>query len=267
MDMWLVRGHMFLGVGRTSQKLLVRVGEARVGQLLAQKHAGVKRCTSESGRTFPGTLMIEPEAYRGDERLAKWFALATSHNESMDAKAPADRPKKRRVVPRPPSPSERRGCIEDDEVLEAESFDGDESPEPMARPVAVCNAAAADQGGGEEAPTRRRPASTASPAFARCVLEVVTCIPKGKVAAYGQIAALAGAPRNARQVGALLRDGLCAGGAPWHRVLGAAGKVSLPATAGGDEQRRRLAAEGVEFGSSGAVAQSAFWSRTAPFFV
>ena len=37
--------------------------------------------------------------------------------------------------------------------------------------------------------------------FSRRVYEVVRRIPKGKVATYGQVAALAGAPRNARFVG------------------------------------------------------------------
>ena len=36
--------------------------------------------------------------------------------------------------------------------------------------------------------------------FSRRVYEVVRRIPKGKVATYGQVAALAGAPRNARFV-------------------------------------------------------------------
>ena len=56
------------------------------------------------------------------------------------------------------------------------------------------------------------------------MLTVVQNIPRGRVAAYSQVAALAGAPRNARQVGRILGEGLCYGGAPWHRVLGASGK-------------------------------------------
>ena len=48
----------------------------------------------------------------------------------------------------------------------------------------------------------------------------------------------------------MLRDGLAAGGAPWFRVLGSSGKISLPANAGGDTQRAKLAAEGVAFGAS-----------------
>ena len=61
MNMFMVRGNMCLGVGLTSGKLLVRVGEPRVVRALAEHPAGVRRCQSESsGRTFAGTLMVEP---------------------------------------------------------------------------------------------------------------------------------------------------------------------------------------------------------------
>jgi alkylated DNA nucleotide flippase Atl1 len=63
----------------------------------------------------------------------------------------------------------------------------------------------------------------------------------------------------------MLRDGLCMGGAPWHRVLNASGKISLPADAGGDRQRELLVSEGVKFVRD-AVATGTFWTREAPFF-
>lgn len=87
--------------------------------------------------------------------------------------------------------------------------------------------------------------------FAWRVLQIVQAIPRGKVAAYGQCAALAGSPKNARQVGKLLATGLASGGAPWQRVINSAGAISLPAAAGGDRQRRLLSEEGVEFKPSG----------------
>ena len=82
------------------------------------------------------------------------------------------------------------------------------------------------------------------------VYRVVQQIPPGKVATYGQIAALLGNPRAARAVGwALhgLRDGE-ADRVPWHRVINAQGRISTscrqhPA----HEQRRRLEQEGVVF--------------------
>ena len=103
--------------------------------------------------------------------------------------------------------------------------------------------------------------------FAARVFNVIELIPVGKVAAYGQVAALAGMPRNARQVGHLLADGLTRGtNAPWHRVINSAGKISLPADGSGALQRQRLEREGVTFTNSGTVPQSCFWSRSQPFF-
>jgi methylated-DNA-protein-cysteine methyltransferase-like protein len=83
------------------------------------------------------------------------------------------------------------------------------------------------------------------------VWQVVAQIPQGRVATYGQIAALAGlgGPSAARQVGyalAALRDGTRI---PWHRVVNAAGRISARADpARPDFQAELLAAEGVEFG-------------------
>lgn len=76
------------------------------------------------------------------------------------------------------------------------------------------------------------------------IRNIVRKIPKGKVASYGAVAEAAGFPGNARRVAWALRntDGLL----PWHRVLGAGGKILLPKEAGA-EQRLRLEAEGVEF--------------------
>jgi|ERR1700722_10889483 methylated-DNA-protein-cysteine methyltransferase related protein len=76
------------------------------------------------------------------------------------------------------------------------------------------------------------------------VRAVVAKIPKGKVATYGSVAKAAGFPGASRQVAWALRG--TAGRLPWHRVLGAGGKILLPGEAGG-EQRLRLAAEGVVF--------------------
>ena len=69
-------------------------------------------------------------------------------------------------------------------------------------------------------------------------------IPKGKVATYGDVAAASGFPGAARQVVWALRG---AKGLPWHRVLGAKGKILLPGE-NGLEQRLRLRTEGVEIG-------------------
>ena len=75
------------------------------------------------------------------------------------------------------------------------------------------------------------------------IQRVVRQIPRAKVATYGQVARLAGFPGAARQVVWALRAGR---GLPWHRVVGAKGKILLPGEAG-FEQRVRLASEGVTF--------------------
>jgi methylated-DNA-protein-cysteine methyltransferase-like protein len=72
---------------------------------------------------------------------------------------------------------------------------------------------------------------------------VVRKIPRGKVSTYGQVARAAGYPGAARQVVWALR---ATRGLPWHRVVGAGGRIRLPGAAG-LEQRIRLEAEGVTF--------------------
>jgi len=72
---------------------------------------------------------------------------------------------------------------------------------------------------------------------------VILKIPKGKVATYGQVAAAAGFRGAARQVVWALRS---VRGLPWHRVLGAGGKIRLPGESG-FEQKMRLQNEGVTF--------------------
>lgn len=71
-------------------------------------------------------------------------------------------------------------------------------------------------------------------------------IPASKVISYGELAALAGLGRAARWVGRTLSQLPEGTRLPWHRVLGAGGRISLPlGSISGDEQRARLRAEGV----------------------
>jgi methylated-DNA-protein-cysteine methyltransferase related protein len=83
---------------------------------------------------------------------------------------------------------------------------------------------------------------------------VVRRIPPGRVATYGQVAALAGLPGGARQVGyalAALPDG---SDVPWQRVVNARGEVSARAEPGADHfQRHCLEEEGVRFDRHGRI--------------
>lgn len=68
----------------------------------------------------------------------------------------------------------------------------------------------------------------------------------GKVATYGQVAALAGSPRAARIVGWALRN-QSKGKLPWHRVLNKGGMISIEnMNAPKEEQARLLELEGIE---------------------
>lgn len=71
-------------------------------------------------------------------------------------------------------------------------------------------------------------------------------VPRGHVVTYGQLAALIGRPRGARWVGRRLARLPAGTRLPWHRVVNAAGRSSLPLDdSGSNRQLRRLAAEGV----------------------
>lgn len=84
--------------------------------------------------------------------------------------------------------------------------------------------------------------------FAR-VYALVQEIPPGRVATYGQIAGMLGVAHGARAVGWALRALPAAQAArvPWHRVVGAGGRISPRGGPGPQIQRRRLRAEGVRF--------------------
>jgi methylated-DNA-protein-cysteine methyltransferase-like protein len=99
------------------------------------------------------------------------------------------------------------------------------------------------------------------------IYTVVKRIPEGRVATYGQVAALAGLPGRARLAGTALRetpDGL---EIPWQRVINAGGKVSRRSGLGVEEgyQRHLLEEEGVVFSDSGQIDLDRFgWDPEAP---
>lgn len=80
------------------------------------------------------------------------------------------------------------------------------------------------------------------------IWKAVAAIPRGQVASYGSIARRAGLPRRARLVGHALKVAPAGLRLPWHRVLNAQGKISLPAGSKAHRlQRRLLEEEGVRF--------------------
>lgn len=84
--------------------------------------------------------------------------------------------------------------------------------------------------------------------------QIVSQVPEGRVATYGQIAALAGYPRHAREVGYSLAALPEESELPWQRVINARGEVSPRREPGRDGfQRHLLEEEGVVFGPAGRV--------------
>ena len=75
---------------------------------------------------------------------------------------------------------------------------------------------------------------------------VCMAIPEGRVATYGQIAMLCGKPRNSRQVGYGLREGLAGEDIPAFRVVNSRGELSgARHFLTSDLQRALLADDGV----------------------
>ena len=84
--------------------------------------------------------------------------------------------------------------------------------------------------------------------FFQRVYDVVSKIPQGRVATYGQIAALIGSPKAARTVGWALHalTEIQAKKIPWHRVINRKGVISTTCLEhAADEQEFLLVREGV----------------------
>jgi methylated-DNA-protein-cysteine methyltransferase-like protein len=83
-------------------------------------------------------------------------------------------------------------------------------------------------------------------AFSDQVYAVVGQIPRGKVATYGQIAALCGAAWAAWEVGQIAHTGPSL--LPWHRVVNKQGGLASGYVPGGrTSQKQMLEEEGVTF--------------------
>ena len=86
------------------------------------------------------------------------------------------------------------------------------------------------------------------------IYDLVRRIPEGRVATYGQVAALAGLAGHARQVGYALHALDDGSDVPWQRVINARGEVSPRSDPGWEGyQRHLLEEEGVVFGLRGKV--------------
>src|SRR6476469_6039095 len=93
---------------------------------------------------------------------------------------------------------------------------------------------------------------------------VVSRIPRGRVATYGQIARLAGLRGQARLVGYAMHALPAGTRVPWQRVVNARGEISLPGSSAA-RQRTLLESEGVRFDARGRIDLDRFlWQPRAP---
>lgn len=93
------------------------------------------------------------------------------------------------------------------------------------------------------------------------IWQVVLSIPEGKVASYGQVAAMAGLGRQARYIGRALGKLPAGHSVPWYRVIRSNGQIAFPeGTATFRLQKELLLQEGVEV-ESGRVKMSRYQWR------
>ncbi|MCK5076495.1 MAG: MGMT family protein [Calditrichia bacterium] len=101
--------------------------------------------------------------------------------------------------------------------------------------------------------------STTTPNTYSRIYRIVKQIPKGKVATYGQIAALTGIPGGARQVGYALHNLKDNNDVPWYRVINSKGQISqLPDPLSKSIQHQLLLSEGIKFSDKGVIKLSKF---------
>jgi len=101
--------------------------------------------------------------------------------------------------------------------------------------------------------------------FETRIKKAIRAIPRGKVASYSQIAALAGNHRAARQVVRVLHTSSEKDRLPWHRVINSRGAISLARGRGFEKQKRLLLQEGVSVSRLGRIDLEEFqWEPLAP---
>lgn len=94
------------------------------------------------------------------------------------------------------------------------------------------------------------------------IYAAVRRIPRGRVATYGQIAEVAGLPRQPRLVGYALHALSSSTAVPWHRVVNARGMVSIRSDGAASlSQMLLLEREGISFDARGRLSLERFgWS-------
>ena len=89
---------------------------------------------------------------------------------------------------------------------------------------------------------------------------MVSCIPKGKVATYAQVARLAGLPGYARYVGYTMKMLPSSSKMPWFRVVNSEGQLSFPKlSVQYRAQQEKLQAEGIVFSEGKFCLQTYRW--------
>lgn len=98
---------------------------------------------------------------------------------------------------------------------------------------------------GKSSRPRRGGSVDGNPAI-QAIWDAVCAIPRGQVSTYGAVARAAGLPGRARLAGFALKVAPKDSNLPWHRVLGAGGRIVFPTVSSSyREQAKRLRAEGV----------------------
>lgn len=90
--------------------------------------------------------------------------------------------------------------------------------------------------------------------FFEKVYDIVSKIPEGQVATYGQIALMAGNPYASRIVGYAMHGAPPERNLPCHRVVNREGRLSPAAVFGGEgRQKEMLLREGITFKENGYI--------------